>query len=159
MWVYGGILIHPLCCIFIMKLYTWPLHRIPTGAPGPLIPCCLDWFFESVVGRILDSGCWLNMVVGFEFYSPCCTSYLGCLQLVTMAVFLASYPWWYFTLMSWRSRPQSISPRARLGWGGPICLHRHMHTQTKKQQKNYNPQVKKFAILSSSSICPFKLHP
>jgi hypothetical protein len=58
-----------------------------------LIPGCVDWFFESVVGQILDSDYWLNTVVGFEFYWPGFTSYLGCLQLVTMAVFLASYPW------------------------------------------------------------------
>jgi hypothetical protein len=30
-----------------------------------------------VVGRILDSGCRLKMVVGLEFYSSGCTSYLG----------------------------------------------------------------------------------
>jgi hypothetical protein len=35
-WVYEGILIHPLCCIFFMRLYTWPLYRLQIGAPGPL---------------------------------------------------------------------------------------------------------------------------
>ena len=35
-----------------------------------LIPGCAGWFFESVVGRIFDSMCWLRTVVGFEFYLP-----------------------------------------------------------------------------------------
>jgi hypothetical protein len=47
--------------------------------------------------RILDSGYRLKMVVGFEFYSPSYTSYLGCLQLVTMAVFSAIYLWLFFS--------------------------------------------------------------
>jgi hypothetical protein len=34
-----------------------------------------------VVGRILDSGCRLKTVVGFECYLPGCTSY-HCLQQV-----------------------------------------------------------------------------
>jgi hypothetical protein len=101
-WVYGGILVHPLCCIFFLKLYTRSLHRLPIGAPGLLIPGCVSWFFESVVGQILDTGCWLKTVIGFEFYSPGCISYPGCLQLVTMLCFqlviLSN-----ISLMSWRS--------------------------------------------------------
>jgi hypothetical protein len=69
-------------------LQKWPLHRLPIGAPGPLIPGCVGWFFESVVGRILDSGCRLKMVVGFEFYSSGCTSYPDCLQLVILFIIL-----------------------------------------------------------------------
>jgi hypothetical protein len=46
-----------------------------------LIVGCVGWFFESVVGRILDSGCWLKTVVGFECYLSGCTSY-RCLQQV-----------------------------------------------------------------------------
>jgi hypothetical protein len=61
-----------------------------------LILGCVGWFFESVVGWVLDLGCQLKMVVVFEFYSPGWTSYAGCLQLVTMAVFSASYLWWFF---------------------------------------------------------------
>jgi len=63
------------------------LHPLPIGAPTPfkvrpwLIVGCVGWFFESVVGRILDSGCRLKTVVGFEFYLPGCTSY-RCLQQV-----------------------------------------------------------------------------
>jgi hypothetical protein len=52
-----------------------------------LIPGCVGWFFESVVGWILDSGCLLKMVVGFKFNSSGCTSYPGYLHLVTMAIF------------------------------------------------------------------------
>jgi hypothetical protein len=62
-----------------------------------LILGCVGWFFESVVGWVLDLGCQLKMVVVFEFYSPGWTSYAGCLQLVTMAVFSASYLWWFFS--------------------------------------------------------------
>jgi hypothetical protein len=75
MWVYRGILIHPFCCILFLRLYMWPLHWLWIGAPGQLIPDCVGWFFESVVGRIIDSGCRLKKVVGFEFYSSSCTSY------------------------------------------------------------------------------------
>jgi hypothetical protein len=49
-----------------------------------LIVGCVGWFFESVVGRILDSGCRLKTVVGFEFYLSGCTSY-RCLQQVILA--------------------------------------------------------------------------
>jgi hypothetical protein len=45
-------------------LYTQPLHWLPTSAPGPLIIGCVGWFFKSVVGRILDSGCQLKVLVG-----------------------------------------------------------------------------------------------
>jgi hypothetical protein len=48
------------------------------NASGPLIPGCVGWFFESVVERILNSGCQLKIVVGFKFYSSGCTSYPGC---------------------------------------------------------------------------------
>jgi hypothetical protein len=41
-----------------------------------------------VVGRILDLGCRLKMVVGFKFYSSGYTSYLGCLHLVILFVIL-----------------------------------------------------------------------
>jgi len=51
-----------------------------------LIVGCVGWFFESVVGRILDSGCRLKTVVGFEFYLPGCTSY-RCLQQVIRLFF------------------------------------------------------------------------
>jgi hypothetical protein len=41
----------PLCsCDFLAGLQKRPLHRLPIGAPGPLIPGCVGWFFESVVG-------------------------------------------------------------------------------------------------------------
>jgi hypothetical protein len=53
-------------------------------------PSCVGWFFESVVGRILNSS---YLLKGFEFYSSGCTSYPSCLQLVTMDAFSASYPW------------------------------------------------------------------
>jgi hypothetical protein len=53
-----------------------------SGPGGYLSPT--GWFFESVVGRILDSGCRLKTVVGFEFYLSGCTSY-RCLQHVILA--------------------------------------------------------------------------
>jgi hypothetical protein len=34
-----------------------------------------DWFFESMVERILNSSCRLKMVIDFEFYSSGYTSY------------------------------------------------------------------------------------
>jgi hypothetical protein len=49
-----------------------------------LIVGCVGWFFESVVGRILDSGYRLKTVVGFEFYLSGCISY-RCLHLVILA--------------------------------------------------------------------------
>jgi hypothetical protein len=58
------------------------------SAPGPLIPGCVGWFFESVVWQILNSGCWLKTVVDFEFYLSCYTSYPACLQLVILFVIL-----------------------------------------------------------------------
>jgi hypothetical protein len=36
-----------------------------------LIVGCVGWFLESVVRRILNSGCQLKMLVGFEFYLIC----------------------------------------------------------------------------------------
>jgi hypothetical protein len=56
---------------------------LPLRSPR-LIVGCVGWFFESVVGRILDSGCRLKTVVGFEFYLSGCTSY-RCLQQVILA--------------------------------------------------------------------------
>jgi hypothetical protein len=56
---------------------------LPSRSPR-LIVGCVGWFFESVVGRILDSGCRLKTVVGFEFYLSGCTSY-RCLQQVILA--------------------------------------------------------------------------
>jgi hypothetical protein len=47
-----------------------------------LIVGCVGWFFESVVGRILDSGCRLKTVVGFEFYLSGCTSYRYLQQVI-----------------------------------------------------------------------------
>jgi hypothetical protein len=74
-------------------LYTRPLHRFPIDAPVKLIRGCVGWFLETVVAQILNLGCRLKMVVGFEFYSSGCTSYLGYLPLVTMPMFSATYPW------------------------------------------------------------------
>jgi hypothetical protein len=63
------------------------LHLLPNwcsyslrGLPW-LIVGCVGWFFESVVGRILNSGYRFKMVVGFKFYLSGCTSY-RCLQQV-----------------------------------------------------------------------------
>jgi hypothetical protein len=53
------------------------------GTPW-LIVSCVGWFFESVVGRILDLGCRLKTVVSFEFYLLGCTSY-RCLQQAILA--------------------------------------------------------------------------
>jgi hypothetical protein len=55
---------------------------LPSRSPR-LIVGCVGWFFESVVGRILDSSCRLKTVVGFEFYLSGCTSY-HCLQQVIL---------------------------------------------------------------------------
>jgi hypothetical protein len=54
---------------------------LPSRSPL-LIVGCVGWFFESVVGRILDSGYRLKMVVGFEFYLSCCTSYRSLQQVI-----------------------------------------------------------------------------
>jgi hypothetical protein len=71
-----------------MGLQERPLHRQPIGALDPLILGCVGCFFESVVRRLLNSGCRLKTVVGFEFYSSGCTSYPYCLQVVILFVIL-----------------------------------------------------------------------
>jgi hypothetical protein len=65
-----------------------------------LIPGCVGWFFESVVGRILDSGCQFKIVFDFEFYLPGCSSYrclpqfiLVVLQLVILIGILRREDW------------------------------------------------------------------
>lgn len=62
------------------------LHPLPIGAPTPfevsrLIVGCVGWFLESVVGRILDSGCRLKTVVGFEFYCQVALVIVACSKL------------------------------------------------------------------------------
>jgi hypothetical protein len=80
-------------CDFLVGLQKRLLHRLPIGAPNPLIPSCVGWFFESVVGLILDLGCQLKMVVDFEFYSAGCTSYPGCLHVVILFIILRREDW------------------------------------------------------------------
>jgi hypothetical protein len=83
----------PLCsCDFLCGIYrsggfirSQLVLLLPSRFPR-LIVGCVGWFFESVVGRILDSGCRLKTVVGFEFYLPGCTSY-RCLQQVIRLFF------------------------------------------------------------------------
>ena len=64
---------------------------------------CVGWFSESVVGRILGSGCRIETVVGSLCVSSGCTSYPHCLQQV-IGWSSASYP------TSWRpgQRPHQI---------------------------------------------------
>jgi hypothetical protein len=83
-----------------------------------LILGCVGWFFESVIGHVLDSGCQLKTVVCFEFCLPGCTSYPDCLQLVTVTEFLASYLWWFF--LSCREDWDSIC--IRLGAGSVLQI-------------------------------------
>jgi hypothetical protein len=63
-----------------------PRHQLPIGASGSLIPSCVGWFFESVVGRILDSGCQLKTVVGFKFYLPGRTCYRYLQQFILVVI-------------------------------------------------------------------------
>jgi hypothetical protein len=51
-WVYGGILIHHLCCIFSLRLYTRPLHRLPIDAP--------DLFVSRLCWLVLWECSWTN---------------------------------------------------------------------------------------------------
>jgi hypothetical protein len=65
------------------------LHPLPSGASTPFevssIDCRLCWLVLCECGgRILDSGCRLKTMVGFEFYLSGYTSY-RCLQQVIMA--------------------------------------------------------------------------
>jgi hypothetical protein len=55
----------PLCsCDLLVGLHRRPLHQHPIRALGTLCSGCVGWFFESVIGRILDSGCRIETVVG-----------------------------------------------------------------------------------------------
>jgi len=67
-----------------------PLHRHPIRAPATSSAGCVGWFFESVIGRILASGCRIETVVGSLCVSSGCTSYPAA-QLVTLAEISASY--------------------------------------------------------------------
>ena len=63
----------------------YPIHAPATSCAG-----CVGWFFESVIGRILGSGCRIETVVGSLCVSSGCTSYPAA-QLVTLAKISASY--------------------------------------------------------------------
>jgi hypothetical protein len=102
----------PLCsCDFLRGITEAAASSAPNwcsyslrGLPW-LIVCYVGWFFESVVGWILDSSCRLKTVVGFEFYLSGCTSY-RCSKLSDYS--LASYQDQDPT--SWRSGPRTSSP-------------------------------------------------
>jgi hypothetical protein len=66
----------PLCsCDFPVGLHRRPLHQQPICAPGTSCSSCVGWFFENVIGRILDSGCRIETVVGFLCVLSGCTTY------------------------------------------------------------------------------------
>jgi hypothetical protein len=46
-----------LLCFPSRRLQKRPRHRHPIRALGLSCPGCVGWFFESVIGRILGSGC------------------------------------------------------------------------------------------------------
>jgi hypothetical protein len=66
----------PLCsCDFPVGLHRRLLHWHPIRAPDTSCSSCVGWLFESVIGRILDSGCRIETVVGFLCVSSDCTTY------------------------------------------------------------------------------------
>jgi hypothetical protein len=66
----------PLCsCDFPVALHQRPLHLHPICAPGTSCSGCVGWFFETVIGRILDLGCRIETVVGFLCMLLGCTTY------------------------------------------------------------------------------------
>jgi hypothetical protein len=78
----------PLCsCDFPVGLHRRPLHRHPICAPGTSCSCCIGWFFESVIGRILDSGYRIETVVGFLCVSSGCTTYLTARSYLSWLIF------------------------------------------------------------------------
>jgi hypothetical protein len=78
----------PLCsCDFPVGLHRRPLHRHPICAPGTLCSGCVCWFFESVIGRILDSGCCIRTVVGFLCVSSDCTTYPAARSYLSWLIF------------------------------------------------------------------------
>jgi hypothetical protein len=79
-------------CDFPVGLHRWSLHRHPIHAPRTSCSGCVGWFLESVIGRILDSGCRIEKVVGFLCLSSGCTTYLSdCSQLFILADLSATY--------------------------------------------------------------------
>ena len=70
-----------------------------------LLPGCVGRFLESVIGRILGSGCRIETVVSSLCVSSGCTSYPAA-QLVTLAKISASYL--VQDPMPWRSGPRFI---------------------------------------------------
>jgi hypothetical protein len=96
-----------------------------------LIVGCVGWFFESVVGRILDSGCRLKTVVGFEFYLSGCTSY-RCLQQVILAS---------LKLVIWRlilRREDRASWRINHTVHAGLWSHSHQHLRTSQRYQCNN---------------------
>ena len=67
--------LYPFALVDPLGLQKRPLHRHPIRAPATSSAGCVGWFFESVIGRILGSGCRIEMVVGSLFVSSGCTSY------------------------------------------------------------------------------------
>jgi hypothetical protein len=66
-WVYGGIHIYPLCCIFFVRLYTSLLHRHRVCAPGPFDSRLCGLVSWECCWAVLDSGCHIETVVGSSF--------------------------------------------------------------------------------------------
>jgi len=67
--------LYPFALVDPLGLQKRPLHRHPIRAPATSSAGCVGWFFESVIGRILGSGCRIEMVVGSLCVSSGCTSY------------------------------------------------------------------------------------
>ena len=82
------------------------IEAAASSAPNPCswYSCsgCVDWFFESVVGRIIGSGYHRETVVGSLWMSSGCTSY-RCLQ---QDICHSSASYQDQDPMSWRSRQE-----------------------------------------------------
>ena len=67
--------LYPFALVIPLGLQKQPLHRHPIRAPATSCAGYVGWFFESVIGRILGSGCRIETVVGSLCVSSGCTSY------------------------------------------------------------------------------------
>ena len=134
--------LYPFALVFSFAEIT---EAAASSAPNPCSwsssSGCVGWFFESVVGRILGSGCRIETVVGSLCVSSGCTSYPRCLQQV-IGWSSASYPS-YVVKIGTTTSPSGI--RAQVSTVGFLPLATYIYLVRPIHQK----AIKKIAL----SLC------
>ena len=67
--------LYPFALVISLGITEAAASSAPIRAPATSCAGCIGWFFESVIGRILGSGCCIETVVGSLCVSSGCTSY------------------------------------------------------------------------------------